>query len=210
VKVEETELTKRKRFGGATKAAHDDDDGHEVSPRLLPPTDEEDDMATAMNRIERMGRIESNAWGITLEDIGKIIIRYGLVVILLWIGVLKFTAYEAQNILGLVANSPLMSWVYSVMTTRGFSALIGVIEITLGILIALRPILPKLSAIGSLGAIGMFLVTLSFILTTPGVWQQGYGFPFPSSSPGQFLLKDLVNLGAATYTAGEALRAASL
>jgi len=54
----------------------------------------------------------------------------------------------------------------------------------------------------------MFLVTLSFILTTPGVWQQGYGFPFPSSSPGQFLLKDLVNLGAATYTAGEALHAA--
>src|SRR5262245_62117987 len=205
-----TEPTKRKRFGGATKAAHDDDDGHEVIPRLSSPTDEEDDMATAMNRIERMGRIESNAWGIRLEDIGKIIIRYGLVVILLWIGALKFTAYEAQNIQGLVANSPLMSWVYSVMTTRGFSALIGVIEITLGILIALRPISPKLSAIGSLGAIGMFLVTLSFILTTPGVWQQGYGFPFPSSSPGQFLLKDLVNLGAATYTAGEALHAARL
>jgi len=183
VKIEETELTKRKRFGGATKAAHDDYDGHGLSPRLLPPTDEENDMATAMNRIERMGRIESHAWGIILEEIGKIIIRYGLVVILLWIGALKFTAYEAQNIQGLVANSPLMSWGYSVMATRAFSSLIGVIEITLGILIALRPISPKLSAIGSLGAIGMFLVTLSFILTTPGVWQQGYGFPFPSSSP---------------------------
>src|SRR5262245_20637689 len=70
---QQTELTKRKRFGGATKAADDDDDGHEVSPRLLAPTDEEDDMATAMNRIERMGRIDSSAWGITLEDIGKII-----------------------------------------------------------------------------------------------------------------------------------------
>jgi uncharacterized membrane protein YkgB len=56
----------------------------------------------------------------------------------------------------------------------------------------------------------MFLATLSFILTTPGVWQPGYGFPFPSSSPGQFLLKDLANLGAATYTAGESLRAARL
>jgi reactive chlorine resistance protein C len=167
-------------------------------------------MATSMNRIERMGRIESSAWGIALEDIGEVIIRYGLVVILLWIGALKFTAYEAANIQGLVANSPLMSWVYSVMTPRGFSSLIGVIEVTLGILIALRPISPKLSAIGSLGAVGMFLITLSFILTTPGVWQQGYGFPYPSSSPGQFLLKDLVNLGAATYTAGESLRAARL
>jgi len=190
--------------------AQDDDDGHEAIPRLLSLTDKEDDMATSMNRIERVGRIESNPWGATLEGIGEKIIRYGLVVILLWIGALKFTAYEAENIQGLVANSPLMSWGYSVLTTRGFSGLIGVIEITLGILIALRPISPKLSAIGSLGAIGLFLVTLSFILTTPGVWQQGYGFPFPSSSPGQFLLKDLVNLGAATYTAGEALRAARL
>jgi uncharacterized membrane protein YkgB len=60
-----------------------------------------------------MGRIESNAWGATLEGIGEKIIRHGLVVILLWIGALKFTAYEAENIQGLVANSPLMSWGYS-------------------------------------------------------------------------------------------------
>jgi uncharacterized membrane protein YkgB len=141
-----------------------------------------------------MDRIESNNWGITLEGVGKKIIRYGLGAVLLWIGALKFTAYEAEGIQGLVANSPLMSWGYSVMTVRGFAALIGIIEITLGILIALRPIAPKLSAIGSLGAIGMFLVTLTFVLTTPGVWQQGYGFPFLSPMPGQFLLKDLVNL----------------
>jgi reactive chlorine resistance protein C len=154
-----------------------------------------------------MDRIESNNWGITLEGVGKKIIRYGLVAVPLRIGALKFTAYEAEGIQGLVANSPLMSWGYSVMTVRGFAAL-GIIEITLGILIALRPIAPKLSAIGSLGAIGMFLVTLSFVLTTPGVWQQGYGFPFLSPMPWQFQLKDLVNLGAAIYATGEALRAA--
>ncbi len=54
----------------------------------------------------------------------------------------------------------------------------------------------------------MFLITLSFLLTTPGVWQPGYGFPALSPSPGQFLAKDLVLLGAAIWTAGEALRAA--
>ncbi len=54
----------------------------------------------------------------------------------------------------------------------------------------------------------MFLTTLSFALTTPGVWQPGYGFPFPSPMPGQFLAKDILSLGAALWTAGEALRAA--
>ena len=56
----------------------------------------------------------------------------------------------------------------------------------------------------------MFLITLSFLLTTPGVWQPSLGFPALSPSPGQFLAKDLVLLGAAIWTAGEALRAARL
>jgi len=64
------------------------------------------------------------------------------------------------------------------------------------------------SAIGSLGVIVMSLITLTFVFTTPGVWQPGYGFPFPSPMPGQFLAKDILLLGAAIWTAGEAWRAA--
>jgi len=101
-----------------------------------------------------------------------------------------------------------MSWGYSVASVRGFAMLIGVIEIVLGLLIATRPFAPKLSAIGSIGAIITFLLTLTFVFTTPGVWQPGYGFPFPSPMPGQFLAKDIMLLGAAIWTAGEALRAA--
>ena len=153
---------------------------------------------------------ETSSLGYTLENIGTIIIRYGLVIILLAVGALKFTAYEAEGIQGLVANSPLMSWVYSVFTVRSYAAILGIIEITLGILIATRPFAPKISAIGSIGAIFMFLITLSFILTTPGVWQAGYGFPFPSPMPGQFLIKDIMLLGAAIWTAGESLRAANI
>ncbi len=159
-------------------------------------------MATTMERRE------TNDLGRTLEGVGEKVIRYGLVVILLWVGALKFTAYEAEGIQGLVANSPLMSWMYSVMSVRGASMLIGVIEIVLGLLIATRPFAPMLSAIGSFGVIFMSLITLTFIFTTPGVWQPGYGFPFPSPMPGQFLAKDLLMLGAAIWTAGEALRAA--
>ncbi len=150
----------------------------------------------------------ADGWGYTLENIGANVIRYGLVIVLLWVGALKFTAYEAEGIQGLIANSPLMSWMLGIMSVRGVSMLIGTVEIVLGLMIATRSFAPQISAIGSLGAIVTFLITLSFLLTTPGVWQPGYGFPFPSPMPGQFLAKDLVNLGAAIWTAGEALRAA--
>jgi uncharacterized membrane protein YkgB len=54
----------------------------------------------------------------------------------------------------------------------------------------------------------MFLTTLSFLVTTPG-WEKSLGgFPALSAMPGQFLLKDLVLLGASLFTAGEALEAA--
>lgn len=91
------------------------------------------------------------------------------------------------------------------MSVQGFSMLIGVIEIILGILIATRYFAPKLSAIGSIGTIIMALITLSFLLTTPGMIQKGYSFPALSPMPGQFAVKDLLLLGAACWTAGEAL-----
>lgn len=147
--------------------------------------------------------------GHSLERVGCAILRYGLVLSLLWIGALKFTMYEAEGVQKLASNSPLLSWAYSLLSVRAFSSLIGIVEITLGVLIATRAVAPKLSAIGSMGVIVMSLITLSFILTTPGVWQPGYGFPFPSPNPGQFLLKDVLMLGTAVWTAGEALVAAA-
>lgn len=141
-----------------------------------------------------------------LEDIGARLLRYGLVIILIWIGALKFAAYEAESIQGLVANSPLLAWGYNLMSPYGFARLIGVSEILFGVLIAVRPFAPKLSALGSLGALVTFVITLSFILTTPAVWQEGYGFP-ALSIIGSFLVKDLILLGAAVWTLGEALQA---
>lgn len=153
---------------------------------------------------------EMNDSARSLEKIGAAVIRYGLAAVLLWIGLLKFTAYEAEGIQGLVANSPLFSWAYGVFSVRSFAAILGVIEIVLGLLILLRPVAPKLSALGSIGATIMFLLTLSFLLSTPGVWQPNYGFPFLSPMPGQFMAKDVLLLGAAIWTAGEAMRAAQL
>ncbi len=143
-----------------------------------------------------------------LKLIGLPIARYGLVIVLLWIGGMKFTAYEAEGIKPLVANSPLMNWVYQVMSVEGFARLLGGVEIAIGLLIALRRFWPLGSAAGSGLASGMFLTTLSFLITTPG-WEPSLGgFPALSAMPGQFLLKDVVLLGVALFTAGEALGAA--
>jgi reactive chlorine resistance protein C len=87
---------------------------------------------------------------------------------------------------------------------------LGVVEIAIGVLIALRPVWPAGSALGSGLAVGMFLTTLSFLVTTPG-WEPSLGgFPAVSAMPGQFVLKDIVLLGAALWTAGEAWAARSV
>jgi uncharacterized membrane protein YkgB len=44
--------------------------------------------------------------------------------VIAWIGLMKFTAYEAEGIRLCVTNSPLMSWVYELTSVRGFSALV--------------------------------------------------------------------------------------
>jgi reactive chlorine resistance protein C len=87
----------------------------------------------------------------SLERLGTHVSRYGLVITLLSIGVLKFTAGEAQGIQPLVANSPLMFWLYRIFSLQGVSNLIGLIEIVVALLMALRPFSAKLSFIGSIG-----------------------------------------------------------
>src|SRR5262245_16236027 len=143
-----------------------------------------------------------------VEAAGRELARYGLVVVVGWIGLMKFTAYEAEGISSYVANSPLMSWVYGFMSHRGFSGVLGVVEVAVALLIAARPFSPRASALGSALAVGMFLTTLSFLVTTPGVWEPSAGgFPALSGKPGQFLIKDLVLLGVSLWTLGEAWRA---
>jgi uncharacterized membrane protein YkgB len=155
----------------------------------------------------RLARPLWSAGAQAVETAGQVSLRYGLVVVLLWIGGMKFTAYEAEGISGFVANSPLMFWAYEWFSQRQFSAILGIAEIFTAVLIAARPFSARLSAVGSALAVGTFLTTLSFLISTPGVIEPSLGFPALSAVPGQFLLKDVVLLGAALWTLGESLRA---
>ncbi|SFF30158.1 Uncharacterized membrane protein YkgB [Sulfitobacter brevis] len=122
------------------------------------------------------------------------ILSVALAVIFIWFGGIKYTGGGASGIEGLVNNSPILSWVYGLFNVRSFGALLGTVEIIIGILLLLGIKNLKLRAIGSLAAISTFAVTLTFLFTTPGVVPEGASFPILSGMPGEFLLKDIVLL----------------
>jgi uncharacterized membrane protein YkgB len=134
-------------------------------------------------------------------NVGLAILRYGMVALLLMWGAAKFTAAEANAIRTLVEHSPLLSWMYPLFGVQATSNLCGVFEVGVGILIATRRWFPRVSGYASLVASTMFVVTLSFLVTTPDVF-------LPSSPWGGFLMKDIMFLGAALLTGAEALGAA--
>lgn len=163
---------------------------------------------TFRGQLDRQAGARRSNWAETTEAVGQHSIRYGLVLVLLWIGGMKFTAYEAEGISVFVAHSPLMSWAYSLFSVQGFSAMLGAAEIVIALLIASRPLSARAALVGSASAVGMFLTTLSFLLTTPGVWEASAGgFPALSVVPGQFLVKDFVLFGASLWMCGQDARA---
>jgi reactive chlorine resistance protein C len=145
--------------------------------------------------------------GARFEAVIPVLVRISMVVVMLWFGFLKFTTYEANAIQGLVSNSPLVSWLNTVLSVAGISALIGTVEVATGLLIAARFFSAKLGAVGGAMAAATFFITLSFFFSTPGVAEaEAGGFPIISVLPGQFLLKDLVLLVVSLWILADGLK----
>lgn len=124
------------------------------------------------------------------------LLRWALVIVFLWFGAMKFTAYEASAIAPFIGHSPIMSWL-GMFGTQGQSYFIGVIELSTALVLILGAFRPLFSALGALMSAGTYLITLTFFITTPGVAEPtAGGFPAISAAPGQFLLKDAVLLAA--------------
>ncbi len=168
-----------------------------------------------------------------LEGLGIQVVRYAIVIVLVWIGGLKAFRYEAAGIVPFVANSPLMNFFYAYdapeyktkmnkegelkpdnvewhkkNNTYAFSYGLGAVIVLIGLLIAVYPWLPGVSAIGSLLAFIMSLVTLSFLITTPETWvadlgDSEHGFPYLSAA-GRLVIKDVIMLGASIVTLADA------
>lgn len=132
--------------------------------------------------------------------------RWGVALVLLWIGGMKFTAIEAEAIRPLIETSPLMGWLYALFDVQQASNLIGAIEIATAAALVALPRAPRIGALGLALAALTFAATLSFLLTLPG-WQDGYAAPAIGGT-GQFLVKDLLLLLVCAVSWAEEVRPA--
>jgi uncharacterized membrane protein YkgB len=167
--------------------------------------------------------------------VGMRLLRLALVAVLVWIGGLKFANYEADGIVPLVANSPVMSFFYHYpppeyrqhMNREGelkianrewhisngtypFAHILGCVIVAIGLMIASYLFAPGISAVGSFLLILMSFTTLSFLTTTPEAWvpalgDSAHGFPYLSIA-GRLIIKDVIMLGAAVVTMAEAAK----
>lgn len=183
-----------------------------------------------MNRFHAL--LESAA---KCDRIGIVVARFGLLVVLIWIGGLKAFRYEDEGIVPFVANSPFMSFFYREpageyrqhMNREGelvpanrewherngtyvFAYGLGSVIVAFGAMIALHPWLPQVSALGSFLVFGMSLVTLSFLITTPECWVPALGSPEHGSpllsGAGRLVVKDAIMAGAALVTMADSAK----
>jgi reactive chlorine resistance protein C len=184
-----------------------------------------------MNTVTKLFETPARA-----DRAGILVTRIGLVVVLVWIGGLKAFRYEDEGIVPFVANSPFMDFFYRQpageyrqhMNREGelvpanrewherngtylFAYGLGSVIVAFGVMIALHPWLPQVSAVGSFLVFGMSLVTLSFLVTTPECWVPSLGSPehgFPLlSGAGRLVIKDAIMAGAALVTMADSARA---
>ena len=105
-----------------------------------------------------------------------------------------------------MANGPLMFWLYRIFSLQGVSNLIRVIGIVGAPLSPCGRGRQGSLFIGSIGAVIAFMpLTVSFLFSKTGAFQFSHGFPLLGNA-GQFLIKDLVLLGASIWTAAKARR----
>ena len=112
-----------------------------------------------------------------ISTLGYNIGVFGTALILIWIGLFKFTPTEAALIKPLVENHFAMNWLYSLLSLQAVSNLIGFSEIVIGALLFGTMYWPQLGKIAGISSTVIFITTLSFLITTPGVWKLVDGFP---------------------------------
>jgi uncharacterized membrane protein YkgB len=126
-------------------------------------------------------------------------LRISLGMILVWIGLLKF--HDPTPVVGLIQAS----FLFHSLGFSGFVYLLGALEVIAALLLFLNI---GVRYVGLL-VFGLFVGTLSILLTAPMVSFGAAGFPFLSLA-GQFLLKDLaLASGALMLVAHDVQRHAS-
>lgn len=110
-----------------------------------------------------------------------------VLLVLAWIGGMKFTLLEAKGIEDLVRSSPFMSWMYNIWDIQTTSNIIGVydliaIALLIGAMFHSRLLVPAIMMSGA-----VFVVTQSFLIT----WGDAISATTLLSTGGHFLIKDM-------------------
>lgn len=137
------------------------------------------------------GTVNTSGKNLVTYHPGYYISLFGAALILLWIGIFKFTPTEAAAIKPLVENHFLTFFVYKVMSVQAVSNLIGTIEIIIALVLIFSAKFAVLKKYAGIGMVATFLMTLSYLFTTPGMWKIVDGVPVTDF----FILKDLMFLG---------------
>ena len=165
-------------------------------------------------------------------------IRIAIFIVMAWIGGLKAFQYEADGIIPFVANSPFMSFLlnksvddadnyklhknkegevvpenikwHEANGTYTFSYGLGTVICLIGLVVLLGIWFPKIGLWGGILTVGMSVVTLSFLITTPETWVPNlggpnYGFPYLSAA-GRLVIKDIIMLGGGLVIASDSAK----
>jgi len=136
-------------------------------------------MTTLTNQI-RLQIAEKSAGSLTFLAL----LRWAMVIIFLWFGGMKFTAYEAAGIAPFIEHSPIMSWLHALFGVQGASYVIGVIELSTAAALILGAFQPIFSALGAAAqAQYLLLVQVQSIGTI-----RGYMGVVPSTSPSGYFV----------------------
>ncbi len=138
----------------------------------------------------------------TFKSLGQFLLRYGLAITFIWLGLMKFRNSEADYLKDVLSNSALFSWMLKYITSYAFSQLVASLQIIIGVMIAVKPVARKVSFIGGIMAVVVLFISVTTLFTSSYVWLAHYGFP-ELSKLGQSILKDVVLLGAAMWCVGD-------
>jgi uncharacterized membrane protein YkgB len=146
-----------------------------------------------------------NQTGGRLARAGRAVALAGVVLPLLLIGVLKFTAVEVEALKPLIGNTPWLAWLYPVFGFAGASYFLGVVEIATALLLLASLRSAWAGVVGGAVAAITFALTSSIMFALP-IWDaKSGGFPFLNEA-GAFLIKDVVLLGVSLVVLGDSLR----
>jgi len=134
-----------------------------------------------------------------LAEIGLYAGRLVTVLFLVLFGLLKFTPLETEAIRPWLTFSPIFAGLVKALGLPTLARVIGLIELVIACLLAIRPFWKVACFWGSILGALMFCITLSFLVTTPGTWTAAG--PAPEAT---FLLKDVLFLMLMAWSAWEA------